>query len=106
MVIGSILTSDEEVDQIFLVSAKFQKWASIMTKEAAQSQLEHNPHDHTVDVNDEEIPPWGPYYALSEKALEVLLDWLTEMLETGKFDGPSHDPGRLFYLIQRCTAEG
>jgi hypothetical protein len=67
MVIGSISTSDEKVDPISLVPAKFRKWAYIMTKEAAQRLPEHKPYDHAIDVKDGEMPPWGPCYTLSKK---------------------------------------
>jgi hypothetical protein len=83
MVIGSILTSDEKVDLICLVPAKFRKWAYIMTKKAAQRLPEHKPYDHAIDVNDTEMLPYGPCYTLSKKELEVLRNWLKKMLETG-----------------------
>jgi hypothetical protein len=47
-----------------------------MTKEAAQQLSENNPYDWAIDVKDGETLPWRPYYALSEKKLEVQWDWL------------------------------
>jgi hypothetical protein len=84
MVIGSISTKEDNIDPISLVPAKFRKWVHIMTKEAAATLPEHKPYDHAIDIKDCETPPWGPCYALSEKELEVLRDWLKDMLETGK----------------------
>jgi hypothetical protein len=45
---------------------------------------EHIPYDHDLDLNTAEIPPSAPWEALSKKELEVLREWLKEMLETGK----------------------
>jgi hypothetical protein len=56
----------------------------IMSKEAAKRLPEHIPYDHAIDRKIDERPPWGPSYALSEMELEVLREWLKEMLETGK----------------------
>jgi DNA-binding PadR family transcriptional regulator len=55
-----------------------------MSKEAAKRLLGHKPYDHAIDLNQGENRPWGRCYALSEKQLEVLREWLKEMLETGK----------------------
>jgi hypothetical protein len=41
MVIGSILTKEEKINPIFLVRAKFWKWANIITKEAAAKLPQH-----------------------------------------------------------------
>jgi hypothetical protein len=57
MVIGSISTSYKKVDSISLGPAKFQKWAYIFTKEAAQRLPEDEPYDHAIDVKDGEMPP-------------------------------------------------
>jgi hypothetical protein len=66
-----------------------------MSKEAAERLPEHIPYDHAIDLKTGEIPPWEPCYALSEKELEVLREWLEEMLETGKIrmsKSPSAEP--------------
>jgi hypothetical protein len=56
----------------------------IMSKKAAKRLPEHTPYDYAIDLKTAETPPWGPCYPLSEKELEVLREWLKEMLETGK----------------------
>jgi hypothetical protein len=93
MVIRSISTSDEIVNPISSVPAKFRKWAYIMTKEAGQRLPERKPYDHAMNVNDGEMPLWGPCYTLSEKELEVLRNWLKKMLETGNIQR-SKSPAR------------
>jgi hypothetical protein len=56
MVNGSIATTDKHVGSISLVPAIFQKWAYIMTKEAAQRQPEHKYYYHALYLNDGEMP--------------------------------------------------
>jgi hypothetical protein len=55
-----------------------------MSKEAAKRLPGQKPCDHAMDLKQGKNLPWGPLYALSEKELEVLREWLTEMLKTGK----------------------
>jgi hypothetical protein len=84
LVVGSISTKELDSNPLDSVHDKFKKWTHIISKEAAKSLPEHPPYDHTIDLKTGETPPEGPCYALAEKELEVLRDWLKEMLETGK----------------------
>jgi hypothetical protein len=84
LVVGSISTTELDCNHLNSVPDKFKKWTHIMSKEAAKRLPEHTPYDHAIDLKTGETPPWGPCYALSEKELEVLREWLQEMLETGK----------------------
>jgi hypothetical protein len=84
MVIGSISTKEDNIDPISLVPAKFRKWAHIMMKEVAAKLPVHKLYNHAIDIKDGETPPWGACYALSEKELELLRDWLKDILQTGK----------------------
>jgi hypothetical protein len=56
----------------------------IISKDAAKCLPEHTPYDHAMNLKTGETPPWRPCFAVSEKELEVLREWLVEMLETGK----------------------
>jgi hypothetical protein len=93
-VIGHIsmaITKDELSEALKQVPEKFRKWINIMTKEAADRLLEHKPYDHAIDLKEGETPPWGPVYALNEVELQILREWLKEMLRTGKIK-PSKSP--------------
>ena len=46
--------------------------------------LPHCSFDHAIDMVDGKEPPWGPIYALSEKELGVLREYLDTMLASGK----------------------
>jgi hypothetical protein len=83
LVIGSISSNDDD-NALSLVPSKFKKCTDIMTTEAAQRLPSHKPYDHAIDVQDGQHPPWGPVYPLSETELEVLRNWLKDMMATGK----------------------
>jgi hypothetical protein len=82
--ISTATTKEELSDALEQVPEKFRKWINIMTKEAADKLPEHKPYDHAIDLKEGETPPWGPVYALNEVELEILREWLKEMLWTGK----------------------
>jgi hypothetical protein len=84
IVIGSISTPDEKIDPISLVARKFRKWAYIRTKAAAAELPQHKPCDNAIEIRDGETRPRGPCYALSKKELQILRDWLKEILKMGK----------------------
>jgi hypothetical protein len=44
-----------------------------------------------IDLKEGEQPPWGPIYPVNETELQVLRDYLKEMLELGKIR-PSKSP--------------
>jgi hypothetical protein len=55
-----------------------------MTTEPAQQLPEYKPCEYEIDLNDGKMLLWAPYYTLSKQKLEVLQNWLNEILETGK----------------------
>jgi hypothetical protein len=69
MVIGSISTTEDNIDPISLVSTIYKKLAHIMMKKLAAKLPEHTLDNHAIDITDSEKPPWGPSYAPSEKEL-------------------------------------
>jgi hypothetical protein len=56
----------------------------IMSKVAAKRLPEQIPYHHAIDPEPGKIPLWGPCYALFEKELDVLREWVKEMLDTCK----------------------
>jgi hypothetical protein len=84
VVVGSLATTESNDDQLDCVPNKFKKWTHLMSNEAAKSLPGHKLYDHAIDLKQGEIPPWGPCCTHLEKELEVLREWLNEMLETGK----------------------
>ena len=84
-VVGYVSTVDQkDRDPLELVLGKFKKFLDIMGKEAAETLPEHRPYDCKIDLKEGETAPWGPIYPLSETELQMLREWLKEMLRTGK----------------------
>jgi hypothetical protein len=83
LVVGSIATTESQSNTLDSVPEKFKKWTHIMSKEAAKCLPGHITDDHGIDLTPGETRPWGTCYPLSTKGLEVLREWLKEMLETG-----------------------
>jgi hypothetical protein len=55
-----------------------------MTTGTAQRLPSHKPYNEAIDLYDGQRPPWEPVYPLSETELDVLRNWLKEMIATGK----------------------
>ena len=70
---------------------QYRDFQTLYNGETAKFLPPHRSYDHAIDLKDGEQPPWGPIYALSEKELSVLKDYLKEMLDSGKIR-PSKSP--------------
>jgi hypothetical protein len=77
-----------------------------MTKEAAAQLPEHQPYNHAIDIKDSERQPYGPYYTLSEKELDVLRDWLKDMLERGKIRHSKSPTGSPILFVPKAHGRG
>jgi hypothetical protein len=84
-------TKDELSKALKQVPEKFRKWINIMTKEAADRLPEYKPYDYAIDLKEGETPPWGLVYALNKVELQMLREWLKEILWMGKIK-PSKSP--------------
>jgi transposase InsO family protein len=72
---------------------KYHKYLRVFNPETAKELPRHRPWDHAIDLVEGADPKklWGPIYALSERELQVLREYLDEMLATGKIR-PSKSP--------------
>jgi hypothetical protein len=104
--IGLIIIKEDNIDPVSLVLAKLRKWAHIMTKDAPAKLQEHKPYDHAIDIKDGATPPWGPCYALSEKELEVLRNWLKDMLEICKIRRSKSTAGFRILFVPKAHGRG
>jgi hypothetical protein len=78
----------------------------IMTTEAAQRLPSHKPYDHAIDLQDGQHPPWGPVYPLSETELEVLRNWLKDMMATGKIRKSKSPAAALILFVPKAHGRG
>jgi hypothetical protein len=112
MIIGQISSTvtsqprDKLEEAVKLVPQKFRDFISIMSQEAAEALPEHKPYNHAIDPNEAEQPPWGPVYALSEKELEVLSEWLKEMLRPGKIRRSKSPAGTPILFVPKAHGRG
>ena len=58
------------------VPEEYQYVARVFSKEAAGILPDHHSMEHRIDLEPGTKPPYGPIYALSEKELEVLREYL------------------------------
>jgi hypothetical protein len=87
IVIGCVASVNPDLANInptTIVLEKFQLYIKVLGKELADKLPDHKPYDYAIDLEDGEQLPWGPIYPLNETELQVLWDYLKEMLELGK----------------------
>jgi hypothetical protein len=65
------------------VPEEFQDIVRVFLKEAAGILPNHHSMEHKIDLEPGTKPPYGPIYALSEKELEVLREYLETSEEKG-----------------------
>ena len=71
----------------------------------SDEQPPHRSFDHAIDMVEGKEPPWGPIYALSEKELEVLRTYLTDILTSGKIRPSISSAGAPILFVQRKRDE-
>ena len=70
---------------------QYRDYKSVYNGEYSVDIPPHRSFDHAIDMVEGKEPPWGPIYALSEKELQVLREYLDTMLKSGKIR-PSKSP--------------
>ena len=90
-VLGSLRFNDElhveldvPEDQLKNIPWQYRDYQSVFNGQYADELPPHRSFDHAIDMVEGKEPPWGPIYALSEKELEVLREYLDMMLKSGK----------------------
>jgi hypothetical protein len=77
-----------------------------MSKEAAKCVPEHKSYDLARDLKQDRNPHPGPRYAVSDKELQVLGEWLKEMLKTGKIWGSKSIASVLILFMLKAYGRG
>jgi hypothetical protein len=81
--IASVNPDPAKVDPTTIIPERFQQYIKVLGKELIDKLPDHKPYDYTIDLKDGEQLPWGLMYPLNEIELQVLRDYLKEMLELG-----------------------
>ena len=66
------------------IPRQYRDFQSVYDGQYCNELPPHRSFDHAFDMVDWKEPPWGPIYALSEKDLDVLREYLDTMLTSGK----------------------
>jgi hypothetical protein len=78
----------------------------MISKEVTNCIPEHTPFHYAIDLETRNISPWGSCYPLVEKELEVLRDWLKEMVETGNIRWSKLPPIAPILFLQKAPNRG
>jgi hypothetical protein len=106
LIVDSISTTELDSNLLESVPNKFKKWRHIMFNEAAKRLPEHTFYDHAIDLKTGETAAWGPCYALSEKELVVLREWLKKMLENGNIRQSKSPAAALILFVPKAHGRG
>ena len=91
-------------DPLKTVPEEFRQFLSIMGKEAADALPQHTVYDMKIDLKEGTIVPWGPIYPLPEAELEVLREYLKEMLRTGKIRRSTSSAGSPILFVPKPSS--
>ena len=93
-------------DPLEMVPEEFRQFLSIMGKEAADALPQHTVYDMKIDLKEGRTAPWGPIYPLSEAELEVLREYLKEMLRTSKIRQSTSSAGSPILFDPKPSGRG
>jgi hypothetical protein len=86
-IIGNLkinVKDEMEIDWINRIPWQYQDYKSLYNGEVSNALPPHRSFDNAIDIQAGKEPPWGPIYALSEKELSVLKEYIKEMIDQGK----------------------
>ena len=79
------ITAAESLDELAArLPPQYREWAPIFGKEAQAALPDHGPQDMVIDLEPGTKPPSGKLYPLSPDELELLKEYLDEMIKNGK----------------------
>ena len=92
---------EDEAEMIAkVVPAEYHEFVDVFSREEAKAMPPHRPYDHKVDTENDQVPPRGPIYPMSEVELKALREFLDDMLGKG-FIRSSQSPGGAPVLFAR-----
>jgi hypothetical protein len=84
----------------------YHAYISVFEKRLSEALPPHRSYDHAIDLKEGADPPWGPIYALSEKELIALREYLEEMLRTGKIRPSKSPAGSPILFVPKPNGKG
>jgi len=87
----TIMTTKTAKSELETLPEELKEFADVFSKQNADILPEHRPYDHSIELIDNQQPPWGPIYSFSEDELKTLREHLNENIAKG-FIVPSKSP--------------
>src|SRR5882672_4719771 len=76
------LTSFPDADtDMSRIPSEYHDYLDVFSKSKADQLPKHQPYDHSIVLEDGEMPPMGPIYSLSEVELTTLQEFIQENLQ-------------------------
>ena len=95
------MSPDERLTFEKIVPSAYHDFADVFAQGEADILPPHRPYDHSIDLEPNTNPPYGPIYSLSETELHALRNYLDDNLRKG-FIRPSNSPAAVlpanFYI--------
>ena len=85
---------------------KYREFQSIYDGQYSNELPPHRSFDHAIDMVGGKEHPWGPLYALSEKKLGVLREYLDSMLASGKICSSKSPAGAPILFVPKKEGRG
>ena len=106
-IVGAAAISSQSVAELEArLSAQYRDFVSVFEPQMADALPPHRTFDHAIDLQEETKPPWGPIYALSEKELTALREYLDEILRTGKIRASKSPAGAPILFVPKSHGRG
>jgi RNase H-like domain found in reverse transcriptase/Reverse transcriptase (RNA-dependent DNA polymerase)/Integrase zinc binding domain/Chromo (CHRromatin Organisation MOdifier) domain len=93
----TISEHDAKID----IPAEYQEYSDVFSKAEADKLPEHRPYDHSIPLQNDTSPPFGPIYGLSEVELKALREYLDENLGKGFITASSSPAGAPILFIKK-----
>ena len=94
-----------KVDKPLVLPAQYADYADVFNKQRADVLPEHSQHDLAIETEDNKIPPFGPTYDHSRLELDVLREYINDMLAK-RFICPSKSPSGAPVLFTKKSDGG
>jgi hypothetical protein len=83
MKLSEVLDHASSPQMMSTLPVEFQEFQDVFKKENADKLPEHRSYDHTIPLESDKSPPFGPIYSLSEVELKALREYIEENLSKG-----------------------
>src|SRR5258706_12463783 len=101
--IEALRTFDPEV--LDLLPSEYHEFAKVFSKEAQDALPEHGPHDMHLELQPGKTPPSSRLYPLSRDELDLLREYIAEMVRTGKIRPSKSSAGAPIFFAKQPSGK-